>query len=82
MLPFLIGGLAMFYRDYEIDLFEVGKGQWHAKYRRRDGASTVIDGIEFESLHVGVAWSTNEAAAKHAYTVIDHLAISSSRGRS
>jgi hypothetical protein len=28
----------MIYREYEIEAFEVGRGQWHARFRRTDRA--------------------------------------------
>jgi len=63
----------MFYREFEIETFEVGRGQWHARVRRRDRAPTVVDGIEFEVLHIGFAWSTNEAAESDARNYIDNM---------
>jgi hypothetical protein len=36
-----------------------------------DRALTVIDGIEFEVLNVGFAWSTDDAALNNAQHVIE-----------
>ena len=67
-----------YYRDFEIETFEVGKGQWHARFRRKDSGPTIIDGLEFDSVHVGFAWTTNEAAAHDARTYIDNMRADSS----
>jgi hypothetical protein len=64
------------YREFEIEAFEVGRGQWHARFRRTDRALTVIDGIEFEVLNVGFAWSTDDAALNDAQHVIDRMRTS------
>jgi hypothetical protein len=61
------------YREFEIEAFEVGRGQWHARFRRADRAPTVIDGIQFEVLNVGFAWSTDDAALNDAQHVIDRM---------
>jgi hypothetical protein len=61
------------YREFEIEAFEVGRGQWHARFRRTDRSLTVIDGIEFEVLNVGFAWSTDDAALNDAQHVIDRM---------
>jgi hypothetical protein len=63
------------YREFEIEAFEVGRGQWHARFRRTDRAPAVIDGIEFEVLNVGFAWSTDDAALNDAQHVIDRMRI-------
>ena len=65
----------MTYRELEIEAFEVGRGQWHARFRRTDRALTVIDGIEFEVLNVGFAWST-DAALNDTQHVIDRMRTS------
>ena len=66
----------MTYREFEIEAFEVGRGQWHARFGRADRALTVIDGIEFEVLNVGFAWSTDDAALNDAQHVIDRMRTS------
>jgi hypothetical protein len=63
----------MIYRGFEIETFEAGHGQWHARFRRTDRAATVIDGIEFEICNVGFDWPTDDAAAHCARKVIDRL---------
>jgi len=64
---------SMIYRDFEIEAFEVGRDQWHARFRRLDRGSTVIDGIEFEFLDVGFAWASADAALADARSVIDRM---------
>lgn len=63
----------MIYRDFAIEAFEVGRDQWHARFRRLDRRSTVIDGIEFEFLDVGFAWASADAALADARSVIDRM---------
>jgi hypothetical protein len=46
----------MNYRNFEIETFEVGRGLWHARFRRSDHKPALINGIELEFLDVGVAW--------------------------
>ena len=65
----------MIYREYEIEAFEVGRGQWHARFRRTDRAPTVIDGIEFAVLNVGFAWPTHDDAVHDARSVIDRAVM-------
>ena len=66
----------MTYREFEIEAFEVGRGQWHARFRRTDRSLTVIDGIEFEVINVGFAWSTDDAALNDAQRVIERMRTS------
>ena len=65
--------VTMIYREFEIEAFEIGRGQWHARFRRRDRAPTVIDGVEFEFLNIGVAWSSHDAAVADARGFIDRM---------
>jgi hypothetical protein len=52
----------MNYRNFEIEMREIGRGLWHARVSRDDHKPTLIDGNEFEYLDVGVAWPSVEAA--------------------
>ena len=63
----------MTYRNFQIDVFEIGRGLWHARVRRSDHLPTVIDGIELECLNVGVAWPTTEAALTDAQKYIERM---------
>jgi hypothetical protein len=63
----------MNYREFEIEAFELGRGQWHARFRRRDRAPTVLDGVEFEFLNIGFAWSSDDAAVADAQHFIDRM---------
>jgi len=40
-----------------------------------DRAPTVIDGIEFEMLNVGFAWSSEDAAFADARNAIDRICL-------
>ena len=51
---------------FEIETFEVGRGLWHARIRRRDRKP---EGFSSEALDVGIAWPRPEAAVTDAPTV-------------
>jgi hypothetical protein len=61
----------MIYGGFEIQSFEVGRGQWHARIQRTDLAPVVIDGLSFPTLEVGFAWSNAESAIADAKAHID-----------
>lgn len=63
----------MNYRDFEIETFELGRGLWHARYRRADKKPTLIDGIEFDHLHGRIACSSSEDAFVEAQNCIDGI---------
>jgi hypothetical protein len=69
----------MKYRNFEIEAFQIGRGLWHARVRRDDHMPTVIDGIELEFLHVGLAWPTTEAALADAQQYIERMSSHLSR---
>lgn len=61
----------MIYGGFEIQSFEAGRGQWHARIQRTDLAPVVIDGLAFQTLEVGFAWSDPDAAIADAKAHID-----------
>jgi hypothetical protein len=61
------------YLDFEIETFEVGRGLWHARFRRIDGKPILIEGFSSEALHVGIAWPRQEAALADAQQYIDRM---------
>ena len=61
----------MIYGGFEIQSFEAGRGQWHARIQRADLAPVVIDGLSFRTLEVGFAWSDPDAAIADAKAHID-----------
>ncbi len=63
----------MNYRHYEIETFEVGRGLWHARFRRADRRPTLIDGIAFDFLNAALAWPSAEAAGRDAQECIDFM---------
>jgi len=63
----------MNYRHYEIEAFEVGRGLWHARFRRADRRPTLIDGIAFDVLNAALAWPSAEAAGRDAQECIDFM---------
>jgi hypothetical protein len=63
----------MNYRNYEIETFEVGRGLWHARFRRADRRPTLIDGIAFDVLNAALAWPSAEAAGRDAQECIDFM---------
>jgi hypothetical protein len=61
------------YLYFEIQTFEVGRGLWHARFRRVDRKPISIDGIPLEAFDVGMAWPTREAALADARECIDRM---------
>jgi hypothetical protein len=43
------------YEGFEIESFEVGRGLWHARFRRADHEPVIIDGVLLPALNVGFA---------------------------
>ena len=58
---------------FRIEVFEAGKGLWHARIRRADLNPVIIDGVSFAALEVGFAWHDPENAIADAKTQIDQL---------
>jgi hypothetical protein len=44
------------YEGFEIKSFEVGRGLWHARFRRADHEPVIIDDVLLPALDVGFAW--------------------------
>jgi hypothetical protein len=63
----------MIYGGFEIESFEMGKAQWHARIQRTDRRPVVIDGISFPTLDIGFAWSDPDAAIADAKRLIDQF---------
>jgi hypothetical protein len=61
------------YEGFEIESFEVGRGLWHARFRRADHEPVIIDGVLLPALNVGFAWPDPETAVADAKVQIDHL---------
>ena len=61
----------MIYGGFEIQSFEAGKGQWHARIQRADLTPVVIDGLPFRTLEIGLAWSDPDTAIADAKAHID-----------
>jgi hypothetical protein len=61
------------YRDFEIEPFELGRGLWHARFRRADRQPVVINGVLFSTLNAGLAWPSPDAAVDDAKAAIDRL---------
>jgi hypothetical protein len=53
--------------------FEVGRGLWHARFRRADDEPVIIDGVLLPALNVGFAWPDPDTAVADAKLQIDHL---------
>src|ERR1700686_2998920 len=80
MFPFGLGnsGSPNMQRDHDgfrIEVFEAGKGLWHARIRRADLNPVVIDGVSFAAIEVGFAWSDPDAAIADAKIQIDRLKL-------
>ena len=65
----------MSYGNFEIEAFELGRGQWHARCRRADHKPTLIDGVELEFLDIGGSWPSVEAAIADAQKYLDRMEI-------
>ena len=65
--------MTQIYGEYDIESFEMGRGQWHARIRRADERPVLINGTPFPTLHVGFAWATAEAAVEDARRHIDRF---------
>ena len=63
----------MNYDGFQIQIFEAGRGLWHARIRRADLRPVIIDGVSFPELEVGFAWSRPDAAVADAKTRINYL---------
>jgi hypothetical protein len=63
------------YDGFDIESFEAGKGQWHARIRRTDRQPLVVDGIAFAALDVGFAWNDPEQAIADAKSHIDRFGL-------
>ena len=60
--------------NFEIETFELGAALWHACIRNIDRSRPiVIDGIELERVHVGIAFPTSEAALIDARAFVDRM---------
>ena len=68
----------MIYGGFEIQSFEAGRGQWHARIQRADPAPVVIDGMSFPTLEVGFAWSdpgSGDSGRESSYRPLQASAI-------
>ena len=62
------------YLNFKIETFELGSHQWHACIRNIDRSRPIsIEGIEFGTVHVGIAFPTSEAALTDACAFIDRM---------
>jgi hypothetical protein len=61
------------YKNFEIEPFELGRGLWHARFRRADKKPVVLDGVLFSTLNAGLAWPSPDAAVDDAKAAIDRL---------
>ena len=62
------------YLNFEIETFELGSNLWHASIRNIDRSRPiVIDGIQLEAVHAGIAFSTSEAALIDARAFVDRM---------
>jgi hypothetical protein len=61
------------YKDFEIEPFELGRGLWHARFRRADKQPFALDGVLFSTLNAGLAWPNPDAAVDDAKAAIDRL---------
>ncbi len=60
-------------KSFEIESFEIGKGLWHARFRRANRKPILIDGIPLAVVEIGFAWPTAEVAMADARAQIRRL---------
>jgi hypothetical protein len=65
----------MYYDGFKIEVFEAGRGLWHARIRRADLHPLIIDGVVFATLEVGFAWADPDTAIADAKSQIDRLEL-------
>jgi hypothetical protein len=63
------------YQGFEIESFEVGRGLWHARFRRADHEPVIIDGVLLPALNVGFAWPDPETAKKFKLIIWARLSV-------
>jgi hypothetical protein len=61
------------YLGFIVETFEVGRNLWHARVRRSDRTSFVIDGVILHDLDVGIAWPSADSAFQDACEFIDRM---------
>lgn len=58
---------------FEIESFEMGKGLWHARFRRADRTPITIDGQSLPVVEIGFAWPSADVALADARAQIRRL---------
>ena len=61
------------YLGFEIEAYEIGRGQWHARFRRIDRKPMFVDGSPLERVELGFAWPAPEPALANARDCIDRM---------
>jgi hypothetical protein len=61
------------YRMFTVELYEIGRAQWHARISRSDGHATIIDEEHFSMVELGIAWPSAVDAFADACRLIDRL---------
>jgi hypothetical protein len=51
---------------FEIESFEIGKGLWHARFRRANRKPILIDGVLLAFVEIGFAWPDADVALADA----------------
>lgn len=51
---------------FEIESSEIGKGLWHARFRRANRKPILIDGVPLAVVEIGFAWPDAEVARADA----------------
>ena len=61
------------YRIFTVEIYEIGREQWHARIARSDGHATIIDDENFSVVELGIAWPSAVDAFVDACRLIDRL---------
>jgi hypothetical protein len=65
--------MTSFREDFGIEIFEAGRGQWHARIRRAKHKPLIINGVAVPLLEVGFARPDGTTAIGDAKTHIDRF---------
>jgi hypothetical protein len=65
--------MTSFREDFGIEIFEAGRGRWHARFRRANHKPLIINGVAVLHLEAVLPWPDGTAAIGDAKTHIDHF---------
>jgi len=69
-------------KTFEIESFEIGKGLWHARFRRANREPILIDGVPLAVVEIGFAWPDADVALADARAQISRFNARCAAGKS